>query len=169
MGVKGDGLNLFGRDWLLYFWLDWTTIGIVTLDNDFSQVQLLKNKYKKVFTQGLGTMKKFKASLGVKSDAKPVFHRPRSVPYTIKDIIERELERLVREGIIEKLEHSEWTAPIVSVPKGDGQICACVQNKSIISETSLKFSPIKILLTCGLYLYPRYQLDTVFCHEELIS
>ena len=95
--VKGDGPNLFGRDWLQYFQLDWKTIGTATLDQDLSQVQLLKHKYNEVFAEGLGTMKKFQAHLRVKSDAKPVFHRPRSVPYAIKEIIEKEL-RETREG-----------------------------------------------------------------------
>ena len=45
MVVKGDGPNLFGRDWLQYFQLDWKTIGIATLDKDLSQIQLLKSKY----------------------------------------------------------------------------------------------------------------------------
>ena len=120
--MKGDGPNLFGRDWLSYFQLDWKTIGIATLDTDLSQIQLLKNKYKQVFAEGLGTMKKFKVHLHVKSDSKPVFHRPRAVPYAIRDVIEKELERLEKEGIIEKVELSEWAAPIVSVQKGDGQI-----------------------------------------------
>ena len=121
--VKGDGPNLFSRNWLQYFQLDWKTIDIATLDKDLSQVQLLKHKYKGVFAEGLGTAKKFQAR--VKSDAKPVFHRPRSVPYAIKEIIEKELERLEKEGIIEKIEYSEWAAPIVPVPKGDGQIRIC--------------------------------------------
>ena len=133
MVVKGDGPNLFGRDWLQYFQLDWKTIGIATLDKDLSQVQLLKNKYKQVFAEGLGTMKKFKAHLRVKDDAKPVFHRPRAVPYAIKEIIEKELERLENEGIIEKVEHSEWAAPIVPVPKGDGQIRICGDYKVTIN------------------------------------
>ena len=78
-------------------------------------------------------MRKFKANLRVKSDAKPVFHRPRSVPYAIKDIIEKELERLEREGIIKKVEHSEWAAPIVPVPKGDGQIRVCGDYKVTVN------------------------------------
>ena len=52
MVVKGDGPNLFGRDWLQCFQLDWKTIGIATLDKDLSQVQLLKNKYKQVLPRG---------------------------------------------------------------------------------------------------------------------
>ena len=70
-------------------------------------------------------MKAFQAHLRVRSGAKPVFHRPRAVPYAIKEVIEKELDRLEREGIIEKVEHSEWAAPIVPIPKGDGQIHIC--------------------------------------------
>ena len=133
MVVKGDGPNLFGRDWLQYFQLDWKTIDIATLDKDLSQVQLLKSKYKEVFAEGLGTMKKFKAHLRVKSEAKPVFHRPRAVPYAIKEIIEKELDRLEKEGIIEKVERSDWAATIVPVPKGDDQINLCGDYKVTVN------------------------------------
>ena len=133
VAVKGDGPNLFGRDWLQCFQLDWKTIGIAALDKDLTQVQLLKNKYKEVFAEGLGTMKKFQVHLRVKNYAKPVFHRPRSVPYAIKEIIEKELERLEKEGIIEKIEHSKWVAPIVPVPKGDGQIRVCGDYKVTVN------------------------------------
>ena len=133
MVVKGDGPNLFGRDWLQYFQLDWKTIGIATLDKDLSQIQLLKSKYSEVFAEGLGTMKKFKAHLRVKNEAKPVFHRPRAVPYAIKEIIEKELDRLEKEGIIEKVDCSEWAAPIVPVPKGDGQIRVCGDYKVTVN------------------------------------
>ena len=127
--------TFFGGDWLSHFQLDWKTIGIATLDTDLSQVQLLKNKYKHVFADGLGTMKKFKAHLHVKSGAKPVFHRPRTVPYAIRDVIEKELERLEKECII-KVELSEWAAPIVPVQKGDGQIRICGDYKVTVMPMS---------------------------------
>ena len=73
------------------------------------------------------------SQLQVKSDAKPVFHRPRSVPYAIKEPIEKELERLEWVGIIEKVEHSEWAAPIVHVPKGEGQIRVCWDYKVTVN------------------------------------
>ena len=69
----------------------------------------------------------------MKSEAKPVFYRPRSVPYAIKEAIEKEIERLEKDGIIEKVEHSEWAAPIVPVPKGDGQIRICGDNKVTVN------------------------------------
>ena len=124
MVVKGDGPNLFGRDWLQYFQLDCIRQG------PFPSTVV---KYKEVFAEGLGTMKKFKAYLRVKSEAKLVFHRPRAVPYVIKEIIEKELDRLEKEGIIEKVEHSDWAAPIVPVPKGDGQIRVCGDYKVTVN------------------------------------
>jgi len=41
--------------------------------------------------------------LWMKNDAKPVFHRPRSILYAIKESIKKELARLEGEGIIEKV------------------------------------------------------------------
>ena len=59
----------------------------------------------------------FKASLTVKLEAKPVFFRPRSIPFAIKETVEAELDPLEAEGIIEKIDSSEWAAPIVPIPK----------------------------------------------------
>ena len=39
--------------------------------------------------------------------------------------MEKELERLEAEGIIEKVDSSEWAAPIVPIPKGDGHLHIC--------------------------------------------
>ena len=65
------------------------------------------------------TMKHFRAKLNVKKDARPIL---RSVPFTMKQAIEEELRWLEAPGIIEKVSHGKWAAPIVPVPKGDGRI-----------------------------------------------
>ena len=57
-------------------------------------------KHQSVFKEELGTLKGIQASLEVEPNSKPRFHRPRSVPYALKDAIEQDLERLEREGII---------------------------------------------------------------------
>ena len=73
-----------------------------------SQVEKLLQEYLKVFQEGLGTMKSFKARLSVHEEAKPRFHRPRKVPFALKEAIERELDRLEKTGIIESVSHSDW-------------------------------------------------------------
>ena len=105
--------------------LDWKTIGLARLSEQDTQIEALKKKYDKVFSPGLGTMLHFKARLHLQPGAKPVFFRPRSIPFAIKETVEKELDRLKAEGIIEKVDRSEWAAPIVPIPKGDGHLRIC--------------------------------------------
>ncbi len=80
--------------------LDWKTICSVKLDQNKVQVDNLLKKYKSVFQQGLGTMHHFKARLRVKTEANPIFRRPRSVLFAIREDIGKGLDRLEQEGII---------------------------------------------------------------------
>ena len=80
-------------------------------------------------------MKHFQAKLRVRSGTNPVFHRPRPVPFAVKDAIERELDRLEKAGIVEKVTHSDWAAPVVVVPKGDGQIRLCGDYKVTVNKS----------------------------------
>ena len=133
--VKGKGHSLFGRDWLMHFQLDWKMIGLVTLGNASAKVNALLKKYEEVFKGELGTIKSFRAKLHVKRDAYPVFLKPRSVPFAMKQIIEKELQRLEAEGIIEKVSHSKLAAPVVPVQKGDGKIRLCGDYKTTVNRS----------------------------------
>ena len=78
-------------------------------------------------------MNTFEASLHLKPEYRPKFHKARPVPFALKQAIDRELDRLEGEGIIEKVSHSHWAAPVVPVPKGDGQIRLCGDYKVTIN------------------------------------
>ena len=65
----------------------------------------------------------FKASLAVDLTAELHYHRPRPVPFAMKLAIEEELSRLERVGVLERVNHSDWATPIVSVPKKNGCVC----------------------------------------------
>jgi len=54
----------------------------------------------------------------VKLDIIPKSYKPKPVLYAIRELIEHELDRLEAAGIIERVEHSDWAAPIIPVPKG---------------------------------------------------
>ena len=60
------------------------------------------------------------------------FLRPRAVPFALKEA-KLELDRLTKAGIIEKVDHSDWAAPVVPVPKGDGQLWLCGDYKVTIN------------------------------------
>lgn len=52
----------------------------------------------------------------MKSGERPKFFKPRTVPYAMRSGIEDELDRMEREGILERVTHSMWATPIVAVP-----------------------------------------------------
>ena len=61
------------------------------------------------------------------------FFKARAVPYALNESIEKEIERLEHLKIIEKVNHSEWAAPVVPVLKPDGNIRLCGDYKITIN------------------------------------
>ena len=132
--VKGDGPCLLGRDWLEHIQLEWASIKAVYMNKTLFKTKALVQKYSEVFKSGLGTMKAIKAHLHIKEGVKPKFYRPRPVPFAIKGLVGRELERLEEIGIVIKEDYSEWAAPIVPAPKRDGSIRVCGDFKVTINS-----------------------------------
>ena len=63
----------------------------------------------------------------------PKYHRPRSVPFAMKSVVEEELNRLESTGVLERVEVADWAAPIVAVPKKDGRVRICGDYKVTIN------------------------------------
>ena len=130
--VSGDGPSLFGRNWLKYIRLDWHRIA--TVRTKPQQLQTLLQEYQSLFKDELGTVQPYRATLHVQPNAKPKFFKPRPVPFAIRDAIGQELDRLEEQGIIKRVDHSEWAAPIVAVPKKDGRFRLCGDYKVTINQ-----------------------------------
>ena len=58
-----------------------------------------------------GSLKQLQASLKMHADVTPKFLKPRSVPYALKPVIEKDLERLENAGIIRQITNSDWALP----------------------------------------------------------
>ena len=93
----------------------------------------IMERHADVFKEELGLMDQFAAKLVVKPGARPRFCRPRPIPFALKGAIERELDRLEETGVLEKVTHSDWAAPIVAVPKSDGTIRLCGDYKVTVN------------------------------------
>ena len=74
-----------------------------------------------VFTKTVGKIKDYKVKLHVDTSVKPVIQRERKIPFALRDKVNKELEPLEREDIIEDVtgEPTHWLNPLVIVPKGD--------------------------------------------------
>ena len=131
--VKGDGPSLFGRNWLNQIRLEWHEI----YNLHTSSLQAILQKHTAVFQEGLGTLKGFKAKILVEEGATPRFCKARTVPYSVKETVDKELDRLVAEGTLEPVQFSDWASPIVPVLKADkSSVRICGDFKQTINPVS---------------------------------
>ena len=120
--AESKGPALLGRDWLAKIQVDWKFIKSLKENNPTSR---LVHKYSTLFDGQLGKVKDIKVKLELKEGATPRFFKPRSVPYAVREPIKEELDRLVSEGILSRIDYSEWGAPIVPVKKPSGKYRIC--------------------------------------------
>ena len=127
-----DGPSLIGRNWLKCLRLDWNSI-LNIIESKLSQIL---EQHSQVFNEGLGTLKNFKTKLFIVDNAKPIFCKARSVPYSIRQLVEKQLDKLVEQHILEPVVFSEWAAPIVPVMKPDKSIRICGDFKLTINKVA---------------------------------
>ena len=132
--VEGDGPNLMGRDWLSLLEVN---LGEVNLLKNDCLLQTVLDKHCLVFNDELGCIKDMKVKLLIDSTAKPKFFKPRSVPFTLRDKVETELQRLESLGIISPVKFSKWAAPIVPVVKKNGTVRICGDYKVTANRATL--------------------------------
>ena len=115
MVVGMDGPSLLGRNWLNSLQLDWSQLHRL---HDGALEEVLR-RHSQVFRDELGTLQGFRAKIHVDPNAVPHFCRARPVPYSMRPLVEVELEKLVKQGVIEPVTFADWAAPIVPVLKDD--------------------------------------------------
>lgn len=169
--VDTKGPPLLGRDWFCAFKLK--------IDNGrvFSNMQVnavdpakciaeLKSKYPTVFTEEIGIFNRGHISINLKPDAQPKFIRARPLPHAMKELVEVELDRLVKNGIIEPVDYSPWGSPIVPIlKKGKNKsVRICGDYKTTINPCiEIDQHPLPRIDT----LFENFQGCAVFCKLDL--
>ena len=72
------------------------------------------SKYDCVFNKKHGEIN-FELTLHMKDNAVPKFCKARTVPFSLKEATEKELDHLEQDGIIEKITYSPCTAPMALI------------------------------------------------------
>ena len=89
--------------------------------------------------ESLPTIKGYQHKIILAPDAKPTCIKLRRLPLSVRDEVSKELQRLLQEGIIERIEASPWVNPLVVSRKANGQIRLCVDlrgpNAQIVAES----------------------------------
>ena len=130
--VEGTGPSLLGRNWLRTVRLNWDRLLHISRAATTSTDQYLK-PFKDLFKEGLGKMQVPKVHLDLKPDAPPKFHRARPIPYALREAVRNELLKMEEQGILRRVQHSEWAAPLEVVPKTNGAVRICGDYKVTIN------------------------------------
>nr|XP_029714444.1 uncharacterized protein K02A2.6-like [Aedes albopictus] len=151
--VNSEKHPLIGREWLSRLSVDWN----VLLRKDYSvneirgstsgsncgasnnaadtaaAVKEVLQKFPRVFEDSIGKISRVQANLPLKSDARPVFLKARKIPFNLQSVVDAELDKLVAEGVLTKVNHSNWATPIVPVKKSNNRVRICGDYKQTVN------------------------------------
>lgn len=137
---------LLGREWMRELNVDWNEIirkplscvGAIALHTSSKPlsgtVGDLIESFPRVFDSSVGTIKGVKAALHFKPNSKPVFMKARTIPFAIRDIVEREINNMVDSGVLKKVERSAWATPVVPVRKSADRVRLCGDYKITVNK-----------------------------------
>ena len=127
--------ELLGEDWLncyateildaKYEWKDIEdVIKEMTHLTKSQQNDLLEvlQKHSSIFNGTLGLYPHKKLHIDIEPDAKPNYSRPYSIPRIHLSTFKKELEHLVKIGVLKPQNESEWACPTFIIPKKDGRV-----------------------------------------------
>eukprot|EP00731_Ephydatia_muelleri_P010462 Em0005g1048a len=141
---------LFGLDWCVSFNLNMSKG--VTICNvkpklkkesgsmehqEYTELASLLLEFGELFAEEPGTIVGHKAVVHLKEGAVPKLYSARPIPFPMKKAVEDELNRLVKQDILEIVDTTknpiEWASPLVCVPKSSGGVRLCVDFRVTIN------------------------------------
>ncbi|GAB0091010.1 hypothetical protein DMENIID0001_058020 [Sergentomyia squamirostris] len=164
---------LCGRNWLSEIFPDWRLGFHYKKVQPIDSVQMsatnklpaIVYEYKEVFNGADNSpIRVFSASIVLKEDARPIFHKPYTVAFGIRDEVYAELKRLMSTGVLVPVRFSRWASPMVVVRKQNGKLRLCVDCKATINRfVELDHHPLPRVDECFLPL----KNCTIFCKIDL--
>lgn len=135
-------IPLLGRDWLDKLCPDWRSafkINKVETENAMTQfrekcVGDFKKNYEKLFDNDLTEpIRDITVNIRMNENAKPFVHKAYNVPFSIRESVGKEIDKLEKMGILEKIEYCEWASPMVVAKKANGEIRPCLDGSRTIN------------------------------------
>lgn len=135
--VENGGPAILGRDFLRLFKIGLSNVNNLNVKNELN---ILLDQYQDLFNGELGKYKYSKVHLEVKEKSSPIFFQPRKVPFAFKQKVEEELDKLVVNGVLTKIDTAEYGTPLVPILKEDGHIRICGDYKVTINKNLKDFN-----------------------------
>lgn len=110
--------------------------------DQISQVKVTLEDYKEILTDMPG-----KTNLGVHTikltDSTPIRCKPYPIPHTLREEVERDVEKMIEMGVVTRAEpNSDFAFPLVALRKPDGSLRNCVDMRKLNQVTVIDSEPI---------------------------
>ncbi|XP_053239979.1 uncharacterized protein K02A2.6-like, partial [Podarcis raffonei] len=129
--VKGPYISLLGLAWFGPLGLAVTGVNHTSLQVD---VDAICKEFPGVFDGKLGQYTGPPIALQLDPAVRPVRLKARRVPFALKPRIDEELDRLVKQGVLEPVPNAPWETPIVTPVKPNGSVRICADYKCTINK-----------------------------------
>ena len=106
-----------------------------------SLLELLQ-KYEKMFDGTLGKYTGSDSTIELQEDAKPYYAKPFPILEVHEATLKKEVNRLIKIGILKKINNSQWAATTFIIPKNNGTVRFISDFRDLKKRTNIKPSPI---------------------------
>lgn len=134
---RGIG-DLLGRDFLKSFDMTVMQINEIKADPNSDNVEMMTKQlidaFPKLFEDKVGECREVTVSLETTEDLKPVYRKPRQIPYAYEEEVLEMLDDWEQSGIATPVDTCEFGTPLVVRPKNDGSLRICGDYKSTINQ-----------------------------------
>lgn len=151
-----ESAPLMGRTWLSFLYPNWRSCFInhkfsqikdeklilespnICLESEKSEETLvlneeIKERFRDVFEPRNSPIKNFRVSLKLKDDVMPKFKKASVVPFSLRETVACQFEEMMKKGVVEKVDFSDWASQIVLAKKKNGQIRVCCNYKPTLN------------------------------------
>lgn len=135
--VVSDSKNppLLGRSFLRAFGFELLQVNMIDEQPKYAVVaEQIKNEFSDIFDGKLGAYKLGAISLPIDPKAEPKFFKPRPIPFAWKEKLAIKLRDLIKNGVLEPIENSDWGTPLVPILKPDNDLRVCGDYKVTINR-----------------------------------
>ena len=91
-------------------------------EQDRQAILNMLKKYEHLFNGELGRWKGPPHTVHLKDKINPYHGKPYKIPQIYEETLKAEVERLVKIGVLKRVNHSEWAAPCFIIPKKDHSV-----------------------------------------------
>ena len=159
------GFPLLGREWIRRLGVRLEVLHVKEASSTQEKLNTLLGKYENLFNDDIGKIKDVQATIKLKSGAVPVFCKARQVPFSLLSKVEKEIDLLVEQGILIKVDRSEWATPVVPVSNSNARVRLC--GDIHVNNHPLPTIDVLFASMAGGRKFTKLDISQVFLHMEV--